>query len=764
MYQNLSFMYKTIRNIGLLLGLMSLSLLNAAQISGRVVQHGKGIKNVKIKIDETQQSVTTNQKGEFIFTEIPFGNYTLLFSLEGYQRKEMSVNVNAPLVQLGDIILREDFLLLDQLVVTATRNEILRKDAPIVCNILGDKILKATQSVTLSEGLNFQPSLRIEDNCQNCGFNSLRMNGLEGAYSQILIDGRPIYNSLQGVYGLEQIPTNMIERVEIVRSGGSALYGSSAIAGTVNIITKEPINNQAYLSTNQSFINGKSSDRTYMGGTSVVTDTNDAGLSLNGFSRQREPWDSNGDGFSEIGNLKANAFNVKAFYKPSKYSKITFNGYSIYEFRRGGNKFDKPFHEADITESTTHNITNGGITYEQYTPNKNHKFSAYLDIQNLKRDSYYGAHKDLNAYGNSNDNSFIAGVQYTGNLKIANTKNNTFVTGVEYNRNNLKDNAPAYNRYIDQTAEQFGFYFQDVWDINHQLNLLVGGRIDKHNLIEKPIFSPRANLLYKMNNAIQLRVGYAKGFRAPQVFDEDLHITQIGGEGAVIRNQKDLKPENSNAFSASIDYNQYIKNWSVGISIDGFYTTLKDVFTLEEIGNASNGDLLKERRNKDGATIQGITINPKIQYKNIFNLQMGFTLQKSEYSTPVKWSKSVVNKSKKFFRTPDTYGFYLISYQPTHALTLNLSGVYTGSMVAQHFAGYIEEDRLEQTPSFLENNLKLEYTFNVKNDLKLGINAGIQNYTNAYQKDFDLSEERDSAYIYGPGRPRTYFMGIHLSL
>ncbi|MCK0205650.1 TonB-dependent receptor plug domain-containing protein, partial [Ornithobacterium rhinotracheale] len=140
----------------------------------------------------------------------------------------------------------------------------------IVCNLLDDRILHATQSVTLSEGLNFQPALRMEDNCQNCGFNSLRMNGLEGAYSQILIDGRPIYNSLQGVYGLEQIPANMIDRVEVVRSGGSALYGSSAIAGTVNIITKEPINNRAYISTNQAYIGGKSADRTYMAGADVV--------------------------------------------------------------------------------------------------------------------------------------------------------------------------------------------------------------------------------------------------------------------------------------------------------------------------------------------------------------------------------------------------------------------------------------------------------------------------------------------------------------
>ncbi|MGQ1944659.1 hypothetical protein [Ornithobacterium rhinotracheale] len=97
-------------------------------------------------------------------------------------------------------------------------------------------------------------------------------------------------------------------------------------------------------------------------------------------------------------------------------------------------------------------------------------------------------------------------------------------------------------------------------------------------------------------------------------------------------------------------------------------------------------------------------------------------------------------------------------------LSINLSGVYTGSMIAQHFEGYIQSDRLETTPSFFENNFKIEYKIPLKDHINVSINGGIQNYNNAYQKDFDLGEDRDSAYIYGPGRPRTYFMGLNFSL
>jgi len=731
-------------------------------ISGKIVDDKTPLTGVNVKVNELNTGTTTNLTGNFTLEKIPKGSYTLKISFIGYLSQEIKVVVNDSDVVVPDIVLKEDFLQLEQVVITATRNEVLRKDAPIICNVLDDRILNATQSITLSEGLSFQPALRIENNCQNCGFNGLRMNGLEGAYSQILIDGRPIYNSLQGVYGLEQIPANMIERVEVVRSGGSALYGSSAVAGTVNVITKEPTKNSYYLTTNQSYINGTTPDRTYLLGADVVNENKTAGLSLNGFNRNRDFWDSNGDGFSEIGQLKATSFSVKGYYKPTKLSKITINGYNIYEFRRGGNQFEKPFHEADIAETTTHNILNGGITYEQYTKNEKHKFSLYANTQNLKRDSYYGSGQDINAYGNSQDNSLVTGLQYSGKLGEFAGGNHTLVSGMEYNLNNLKDNAPSYNRFINQTANQLGFYLQDVWEIGKKVNVLLGGRVDNHNLIGEPIISPRANILYKITSDLQFRVGYAKGFRAPQVFDEDLHITQVNGGGTVVRNSKNLTPEYSNAFSSSFDLNKYYKNWAIGLTIDGFYTQLTNVFILEELGNDTNGDLLLERRNGDGATVAGITINPKIQYKDKLSFQLSFTMQQSNYETPVQWSETVTNTSKRFFRTPNNYGFYVISWNATKNFTVNLSGVYTGSMLVQHYAGFIADDVLKNTPSFLENNVKLEYNFKLKDDFNLVFSGGVQNYTNAYQNDFDLGPNRDSSYIYGPGRPRTYFLGMSL--
>ncbi|MDX1905098.1 MAG: TonB-dependent receptor [Thermonemataceae bacterium] len=736
-------------------------------IKGKIIHHGEPIEGAVIQIKNTSMGAVSLKDGSFELKNLEKGTYTLLITYVGHKKVEKNILLEANGVELPTVELEDDQLNLEQIVVTATRTEVSRKDAPIVCNILNDKIFNATQSLTLSEGLSFQPALRIENNCQNCGFNGLRMNGLEGAYTQMLIDGRPIYSSLQGVYGLEQIPVNMIERVEIVRSGGSALYGSSAVAGTVNIITKEPRKNQFYISTNQAWVDGSSPDQTYMLGTDVVSEDRKAGLSLYGFRRDRAFWDKNGDGFSEIGKLKANTFGLKTFYKPTEFSKLILQGYSIYEYRRGGNRFEYQPHEADIAETTTHNILNGGLTFEQYSKNYKHKIALYATAQDIRRDSYYGGGRDINAYGNSIGQNVVAGMQYSGDFEGEKLGSHTLAAGWEYNIDKLDDNAPAYERFIRQTAEQLGVYAQDNWAITPKIRALLGLRFDTHSLLENPVFSPRISLMYSPNEYLQLRAGYARGFRAPQVFDEDLHITQVGGGGTVVRNSTTLTPEYSNAYTFSIDYNKYISNdWAIGFTIDAFQTQLTDVFALEEVAIDTTGNILLERRNKETAIVRGFTINPKIAYKSIFDLQLGFTFQNSEYGTPIQWSESIENTSKKFFRTPDVYGFYALGWNVSKKLTVNLSGVYTGSMAVQHYAGDIAEDRLETTSVFLENNFKAEYTFLPKKNssLRFSLSGGIQNFTNAYQEDFDKGENRDAAYIYGPGRPRTYFLGLKVQL
>lgn len=191
--------------------------------------------------------------------------------------------------------MEEDNIALDEVVVSANRGETMRRIAPNLVNVMDSKLFENTHAVCLAQGLSFQPGVRVEDNCQSCGYTQVRINGLDGHYSQILIDSRPVISALAGVYGLEQIPANMIQRVEVVRGGGSALFGGSAIGGTINIITKEPTRNSAEFSHSLMSVGGSSAfDNNTTLNTSLVTDDNRAGVYIFGQSRQRDGYDHDG--------------------------------------------------------------------------------------------------------------------------------------------------------------------------------------------------------------------------------------------------------------------------------------------------------------------------------------------------------------------------------------------------------------------------------------------------------------------------------------
>ena len=169
---------------------------------------------------------------------------------------------------------------LDEVVVSANKNEVKRCDAPVVVSVIGAKLFETVNSPDLAKSLNYQSGLRVENNCQNCGFPQVRINGLEGPYSQILINSRPVVSALSGVYGLEQIPVNMIDRIEVVRGGGSALFGANAVGGTINIITKDPKDNSFQVSNTLSLMGSNTWEENMGANASIVDPDNKYGLAL----------------------------------------------------------------------------------------------------------------------------------------------------------------------------------------------------------------------------------------------------------------------------------------------------------------------------------------------------------------------------------------------------------------------------------------------------------------------------------------------------
>ncbi len=484
---------------------------------------------------------------------------------------------------------------------------------------------------------------------------------------------------------------------------------------------------------------------------------------LFGSSRQRDPYDHNNDGYTEIGKLELKNMGFKGFYKPDNLKKITIEYHNSGEFRRGGNNLDLPPHKTEITEQTEHNINAGSIAFDAFSKNLHHRFNIYSSAQRIDRKSYYGAQQDLNAYGTTNDKMLVTGVQYTYTMDTLLFMPAVLTIGGEYSQNDLLDKMTGYNRTIRQETNTRSVFLQQEWK-NKRISLLLGGRLDKHNLINAPIVSPRVNLRYAPKEWISARLSYSSGFRAPQAFDEDLHITAVGGNVALIQLDPDLTTEKSFSYSGSVDLYKTFRNTETNLLIELFYTTLDNVFVLEAIGEDPQGNIILERRNGSGAMVKGFTLEANIAPAKDIQIQCGFTLQKSEYKEVQQWSNNPnVPPHKKMLRSPDRYGYLTAYFGMIQDMNLSVSGIYTGSMLVQHFAGYIPEDSESETPDFLDLNIKLSYDFQLTGTT-LQLHGGVQNIFNSFQSDFDRGPLRDAGYIYGPALPRTFFMGMMIKI
>jgi len=760
-----------------------------ANIIGHVVCCGNYIPFASIALKGTTIGTVTDETGHYQLINVPLGEITVIASMVGYKTREKTIIAEANKTMEIKFELEEDIHNLEEVVISGNRSEQKRVEAPVIINTLSPKLFNTTQSVTLGEGLNFSPGLRLENNCQNCGFTQVRMNGMEGPYSQILINSRPIFSGLAGVYGLELIPANMIEKVEVVRGGGSALFGSNAIAGTINIILKDPVTNSYEVGANYALsglgLNGSGGaipDYSANFNTSMVSDDRKTGISLYGFTRQRDMFDANSDGFSEIAPMNNLTVGTRIFHSLGYRSKLAVDFFTIKEQRDGGNKQDLPLHERDVAEAVKHDLKTGAVTFEQFFRQYD-LLSFYASGQFLNRDSYYGANQSLSDYGNSKDKTYNIGAQYKAILG-----NSSLIAGIENTGGFLTDKKLGYPDYenavivndsivevphtenttvADQSSIISGVFAQCDVKLD-KVKIAVGGRFDHYEVKDlakvgsEPksgnVFSPRISFMYEIFKELQARASYSQGFRAPQIFDEDLHIETSGSRQVINVNDPDLKQENSHSFMASLDFNGLIGKVYTGFLVESFYTRLKDPF-VNEIGIPDDeGIVIYTRKNaKDGATVKGINMELKLKPSKTFSLTSGFTIQSSKYDAVQEFDEKLI------FRTPNQYGYFAIDWDFARNTCLSATGNYTGSMLVPYFGTETDPEigELRESEDFFDLGLKLRNTINL-NGASLQCFWGIKNIFNAWQSDFDEGIDRDPSYIYGPVLPRTLYFGVKI--
>ncbi|MBQ9469509.1 MAG: TonB-dependent receptor [Bacteroidales bacterium] len=758
-----------------------------ANIIGHVVSGDEHLPFASVVVVGTTIGTSTDETGHYRLFDLPEGELVVEARTLGYRAQRKTVVMRAGQTVELNFELEPDALNVDEVVVSANRTEQKRTEAPTIVNTISPKLFATAQSITLGEGLNFSPGLRLENNCQNCGFSQVRLNGMEGPYTQILINSRPIFSGLAGVYGLELIPANMIERVEVIRGGSSALFGSNAIAGTVNIILREPQSSSYEVGGTYSAMGlgmpgggGPASDYQLNFNTSIVSADSRTGMTLYGFSRSRSKLDITGDSFSEIPPIINLTLGTRFFHRVGERGRLSVDFFNIREERDGGNRQDYPEHERDIAEVLKHDMKSSAITFEQMLRHSD-MLSVYASGQLLRRNSYYGANRALDAYGRSHDNTYNIGAQYKWGLSRG-----TLVAGAETTGDFLTDiklGYPEYDKAVieadtiasvphtenttisDQRSSTMGLFVQYDVAIS-RLKLSVGGRFDRYNIIDKRnsvndragnVFSPRVGVMYGIIPELQARFSYSQGYRAPQLFDEDLHVEISGARHVVHQNAANLRQETSHSAMLSFDYNGMVGNMMLGLLLEGFYTRLKDPF-VNEIGKPdANGTVVYTRVNSpEGATVQGLNMELKLRPLRLLQFTSGFTLQRSRYDAPQDFDE------RNFFRTPNAYGFFAADYDVLRALCLSATGTYTGPMLVPYFGPTAPEGgELRRSGSFFDLGLKLKYTVRL-NSANLQLFAGVKNVLNSFQRDHDAGINRDPAYVYGPSSPRTLYFGIKL--
>lgn len=372
---------------------------------------------------------------------------------------------------------------------------------------------------------------------------------------------------------------------------------------------------------------------------------------------------------------------------------------------------------------------------------------------------------------------------------------------------------------IDQKINNWSQLAQIEWK-NDMLSILLGARLDENSAVGKPIFSPRATLRYNPTKNVNFRLSYAKGFRAPQVFDEDLHVGVVNGEVQKVYNTPDLRPETSHSINASADLYAQWGPVKANLLVEGFYNKLQDVF-VTKLKKIEHGIMMYDRKNGEGATVYGANLEGKLTW-SILQLQGGLTLTKNRYDKPEEWGQradfndkgfplifdttdelgnpiKAVNKKQEsniITRTPSAYGYFTLGITPVKNFDIALTGTITGPMYVPHaikygstqqpnsgypqgfdeealqnylVAGGLEKDteiridELKKTPTFFDMGFKLSYDFDFFSSTCLQIYAGMNNLLNAMQSDYDKGADRDSGYIYGPTMPRSAFLGMKLS-
>ena len=732
-------------------------------ISGKITSEGENLPYVNVYLKKTTIGTVTNENGFFQIEKITNGTYTIVISSVGFKSKYEKITFSGGENIVQNFSLNESNSL-EEIVISGTLKPVTKSNSPVPVEVYSKTFFKKNPTPSIFESMQNVNGVRPQLNCNVCNTGDIHINGLEGPYTFVLIDGMPIVSGLSTVYGLTGIPQALIERVEVVKGPASTLYGSEAVGGIINIITKKPSNSPA-LATDF-FVSSWGEVNTDIGMRYKLSEKTQGLLGVNYFNYQNRI-DNNKDGFTDLTlQNRISIFNKVTIERESN-KVFTIAGRYVYEDRWGGEvDWKREFRGTDIKygESIYTNRWETFGTYQLPTSeNINFQFSANGHYQ----DSFYGTDK-------YDAEQIIGFGQFVFNKQI--DKNHDLLLGLAYRYTFYDDNTFATideKGLINQPSITHlpGIFLQDEISLNKQNKVLIGARWD-YNSLHGSIFSPRIN--YKWNskdNSDIFRFSIGNGFRVTNVFTED-HAALTGARE--VEFDGELDPETS--WNANVNYvKKIVREYSlITFDASAFYTHFNNRI-LPDYETDPNKIIYA---NLNGFSVsKGVSLNSDITFTNGLSINAGVTLM------DVSITESDI-KTRQLL-TESFSGVWSLSYKFRNNFTIDYTGNIYGPMRLPLISD--TDPRPENSPWFSIQNIQLTKKFNNSFEIYGGV-KNLLNFTPAANSiarafdpfdknvDFDQNEQAvatpnnpnalafDPSYVYASNQGIRTFIGVRFTV
>lgn len=662
------------------------AVAQSGQLKGKVTNpQGKGIEAVTVTIPKLDISIKTDSLGNYNFENVPTGSWPLEARFIGFEPYKAHITIDSEKIE-HDIRLIFADESLNEVVISGTMKEVSKLESPVPVEVYTSKFFRANPTPSLFESLQSINGVKPQVNCTVCNTGDIHINGLEGPYTMVLIDGMPIVSGLSTVYGLSGIPQSLVERVEIVKGPASTLYGSEAVGGLINVITKKP--STAPILAGDVFGTGWGEVNTDIAAKFNAGEKVQSLLGVNYFNYQN-PIDKNKDGFTDLTlQSRISIFNKWNFERKDNRV-FSMAGRYVYEDRWGGelNWTRKDRGGDEIYAESIY--TNRWELFGTYQLPVKETILFQFSTNGHNQDSFYG------------DKLFMAD-QYInfGQLTWSKQINrHDFLTGLSYRYTYYSDNTPATASFKNPDINKPyhtnlpGLFIQDEISVNENNKLLLGMRYD-YNSVHGSVFTPRIN--YKWNSKDRnniLRVSVGNGYRVANVFTED-HAALTGARQVVFLNN--LKPETSWNGNINFVKNIFTSDGTfIGLDASVFYTNFSNKIVADYDTDVSK--IIYD--NLDGyAVSKGISLNMDIAFTNGLKFLMGATAM-DVYSTEEGY------KTRQMFSEKFT-GVWNIGYTTKR---LGLRFDYTGNVYGPMRLPLISDidPRREYSPWFSIQNIQI---------------------------------------------------------